>query len=155
MVFHYRKSCFYETTWKNTVVSNSTHENIILRTRFSSWMIKTKETPHNMQSLHAFCGNNGNANAPQCYVTPTLPVLVNIQTFSGLSYESWRYYLTFQSGGLQRTGNIIFEINWFSMPLEFMNPPWQHIYSKYCAGVTRIGFHLKIFPSELLSSLKT
>jgi hypothetical protein len=43
--FFYRKSCFYEITRKNTVDSERTHKNIILRMRFLSWVIKAIDIP--------------------------------------------------------------------------------------------------------------
>jgi len=41
---------------------------------------------HNMYYLLLFHGNNGYANAPQCYVLCTLPVLLNTGTVLDVSH---------------------------------------------------------------------
>jgi hypothetical protein len=60
----------------------ATDDNILRRIRIACWITKATDT-HSEYVIHiAFHGNNGYANAPQCYVIRTLPVLLFITTFS-------------------------------------------------------------------------
>jgi hypothetical protein len=65
----FRKSCLlrdnvekYGRTWQTT------HYNIMLRMRFACWITKATDKHSEYVILLLFHGNNGYANAPQCYV---------------------------------------------------------------------------------------
>ena len=47
----------------------------IQRMRFERWITKATDTHSEYETLTAFNDDNGYANAPQCYVIHTLPVL--------------------------------------------------------------------------------
>jgi hypothetical protein len=51
----------------------TTDDNIIRRMRFACWITKATDT-HSEYVILIFHGNNGYANAPQCYAIRTLPI---------------------------------------------------------------------------------
>ena len=70
-----RKSCslWYNTGEINGRPRQATDDNIIRHMRFACWI--SKDTDTHSQYLRLFYYNSGNANAPQCYVILTLPLL--------------------------------------------------------------------------------
>jgi hypothetical protein len=65
----------YEIMRKNMVESKqATYDNIIRHMRSACCI--TKATDTHTQYVMLFCCNNGYANAPQCYVIRTLPLLL-------------------------------------------------------------------------------
>jgi hypothetical protein len=58
-------------------IRHATDENVIRRMRFECWITKARIKTHsqNMKQLLLLQGDNGYANAPQCYVSRNLPVL--------------------------------------------------------------------------------
>jgi hypothetical protein len=54
-------------------------DNIIRRMRIARCITKATDTHLGYVMLIAFHGNRGFANAPQCYVYTTLPILVPFQ----------------------------------------------------------------------------
>ena len=61
--------------WKN-IVQPDRPQMAIWRTRMACWIPKATNTHSEYVILIAFHSNNGYTNAPQCYVTRTLPVLL-------------------------------------------------------------------------------
>jgi hypothetical protein len=55
----------------------ATDDNIIQRMRFACRITKATDTHSEYVIFLLFHGNNGYANAPQCYVTRTLHILVS------------------------------------------------------------------------------
>jgi hypothetical protein len=74
----------YENVGKYGTARQAADDNIIRRMRFACWITKATDTP-NMQCLLLYHGNNAYANAPQCYVIRTLPVLLGFTTAVRLS----------------------------------------------------------------------
>jgi hypothetical protein len=56
----------------------ATDDNIIRRVRFACWVTKAKDT-HSEYVILLLHGNNGYANALECYVTRTLPVMFTVK----------------------------------------------------------------------------
>jgi hypothetical protein len=68
----------------------ATDGNIIRRVRILCWITKATDThTQNMQYLLLSHGKSGYANAPQCYVTRSLPVLLNVNRVDGTDIGHW------------------------------------------------------------------
>jgi hypothetical protein len=61
---------------KYCTAEQATDDNIIRRMRIACWITKATDT-HSQYVILLLHGNNGYANAPQCYVTRALPLLLN------------------------------------------------------------------------------
>jgi hypothetical protein len=66
----------WDNVEKHCRAGHTADDNIIWRTRTACWITKAKTHTQNMQYLSPFYSNNGYANAPQCNVIHTLPVLL-------------------------------------------------------------------------------
>jgi hypothetical protein len=69
---------------KYGTVRQVTDDNIIRHMRIACWITKATDT-HSEYVILLFHSNNGYANAPQCYVTRTLPVLQYFPSFLSVS----------------------------------------------------------------------
>lgn len=65
----FKKLCFYDTMWKNAVQ----------HTCISQWLSKATHTHSDKEYLLFIHCNNFCTNAPQCYITCTLPVLIMLK----------------------------------------------------------------------------
>jgi hypothetical protein len=58
----------YEIIRKNIFQQDRPHDNMVRRMRSACWYRRLQTQCQNMEYLLLFHGNNGYANAPQCYV---------------------------------------------------------------------------------------
>jgi hypothetical protein len=86
-----RKSCrLWDNVEKYGTARQATDDNIIRRMRFACWISKATDTHSECVILLLFHGNNGYANAPQCYVIRKLPVLLLINMRTKVQYHCFQ-----------------------------------------------------------------
>jgi hypothetical protein len=69
------KACLFKVTWKNMVEPNRL-QMPVWRMRIECWILKDTNTQSEHVILYLFHGNNGCANAPQCYIYTYIVYLV-------------------------------------------------------------------------------
>ena len=75
--FFFRNRAVHEKMWKN-IVEPGRPQMAVWRLRIACWIPKATTHSQNMQYILLFHCNNGCMNVPQCYVIPTLPVLLTL-----------------------------------------------------------------------------
>jgi len=76
VTFFFSKIVPFEIIWKKySTASQATEDNIIRRMSVACWITTSTKNTQNMQYLLHFHGNNGYANAPECYIIRTLRIL--------------------------------------------------------------------------------
>jgi hypothetical protein len=118
----------------------ATNYNTIRRMRIACWVSKATNTQLECVTLLIFNGNNGDVDAPHCYVTLTVPSLViycvciqhslffRISSFSYIHYFILFFpYLSF----IVLSYNVIFTLAFSTLIPSLSQPPFLGYFKRY------------------------